>query len=204
MPITRSLSRSLTLALLALLALPGSYAAAEEAGSPASQPYDPLADGKLTREELAVAAVAGQQQLVKLTEQAVDEYTAGLGAAATPVPAAWMLLEDGKTIKQLNLDGQAVDAPANVKILMYRAALKSIARRGKIHAAVILYTGKVDADSDTRVLVIEHEHRLGISGNKIVPYQVEAGTVAFGEAVTRDKPFQMFYDDRGDLPASGG
>lgn len=122
MPITRSLTRSLTLALLALLALPGSYAAAEEAGSPASQPYDPLADGKLTREELAVAAVAGQQQLVKLTEQAVDEYSAGLGAAATPVPAAWMLLEDGKTIKQLNLDGQAVDAPANVKILMYRAA----------------------------------------------------------------------------------
>lgn len=69
---------------------------------------------------------------------------------------------------------------------------------------MILYAGKVDADSDTNVLVIEHEHRLGISGNKIVPYQVEAGAVAFGEAVTRDKPFQMFYDDRGDLPASGG
>jgi hypothetical protein len=161
-----------------------------------------LSDGKLTKEELARYAVIGQQQLVKLTERATEEYTERLKNEAGDSPAAWMLLDDGETIKQINIDGQNTQAPDNVRILMYRAALKSIARRGKINAAVILYTGKLKEGEDAQALVIEHEHRLGISANKIVPFTVKEGKVSYSEPVTKEKPFQMFYDDKGQAPAN--
>ncbi|AZT84055.1 hypothetical protein EHN06_11185 [Marinobacter sp. NP-4(2019)] len=163
-----------------------------------------LSDGMLTREELARFAVIGQQQLVKLTEKATEEYTSELIDGDTNMPAAWMLLDDGETIKRINIDDQAEQAPAQMRILMYRAALKSIARRGKINAAVILYTGKVKEGEEAEVLVIEHEHRLGISANKVVPFRLDGGEVSFLQAVTREKPFQMFYDDKHESPAHQG
>ncbi|MBO6850995.1 MAG: hypothetical protein JJ867_11110 [Marinobacter sp.] len=161
-----------------------------------------LSDGKLTKEELAHYAIIGQEQLVKLTEKATQEYTTGMQRGDKSMPAAWMLLDDGETVKRINIDGQTEQAPANVRILMYRAALKSIARRGKINAAVILYTGKVKEGEQAAALVIEHEHRLGISGNKIIPYTIEDGNVTYSQAVTKEKPFQMFYDDRGEVPGN--
>ncbi|MFL1453642.1 hypothetical protein ACJO5Y_04270 [Marinobacter sp. GN3S48] len=163
-----------------------------------------LSDGMLTKEELARFAVIGQQQLVKLTEQATEEYTSELSDSDPNMPAAWMLLDDGETIRRINIDDQAGQAPARVRILMYRAALKSIARRGKINAAVILYTGKVKEGDDAEALVIEHEHRLGISANKVVPFRLDGGEVSFSQAVTREKPFQMFYDDKNESPAHQG
>lgn len=161
----------------------------------------PIADGKLDQEELGRAAAAGQHQLVRLTEQATEEYTESLKRDGKAVPAAWMLLGDGETIKRLNLGEQAKDAPANMRILMYRAALKSVARRGQINAAVILYTGKLDEDTAMDAIVIEHEHRLGISGNKVVPFELEAGKVSYFQSVTKEKPFMIFYDGQGSNPA---
>jgi len=152
--------------------------------------------------ELSKYAVLGQQQIVDLTKQATEAYSATLTDSKPNMPAAWMLLEDGMTIKRIDLDEQAEDVPAQIRILMYRAALKSIARRGKIHAAAILYTGKLSADSDDEALVVEYEHRLGISGNKIIPFKVTSGKVAYSEPVTREKPFQIFYDSKAD--AEGG
>src|SRR5699024_9267105 len=115
--------------------------------------------------------------LVYLIKEATDAYTGTLTDGKPNMPAAWMLMDDGTTVKRIDIDDQAGNAPAQVRILMYRAALKSIARRGKILAAAILYTGKVSKDSDEEALVIEHEHRLGISGNKIIPYEVNGGKV---------------------------
>lgn len=193
MSITKSLACSLFVATLAMSGSPV-FAAGDANNDPVKEA---LADGQLTKDELAMFAVAGQRQLVKLTEFATNEYSAKLSGGSAPMPAAWMLLDDGTSIKQLNLDNQAGDAPADVRILVYRAALKSIARRGKINAAVILYAGKLNEESNTDVMVIEHEHRLGISGNKVIPYEVNNKEVVFGEAVASDKPFQIFYDDKG-------
>ncbi|WP_417514928.1 hypothetical protein [Marinobacter sp.] len=151
------------------------------------------------KQELSRYAVLGQRQILNLTKQATDEYSETLTDSAPNMPSAWMLLEDGSTIKRIDLDGQAEDAPAQIRILMYRAALKSVARRGKIHAATILYTGKLREDSDDEALVIEYEHRLGIAGNKVIPYQIENGKVAYAEPVTSEKPFQIFYDSKADI-----
>ena len=85
---------------------------------------------------------------------------------------------------------------------MYRAALKSVARRGKIHAAAILYTGKLREGSDDEALVVEYEHRLGIAGNKVIPYLIENGKVAYSEPVTSEKPFQIFYDSKAEAESS--
>ncbi|MEQ9546472.1 MAG: hypothetical protein RIK85_10750 [Marinobacter sp.] len=163
-----------------------------------------LSDGVLTKEELARYAIVGQQQLVRLTEKATEEYADELTDQTSNMPAAWMLLDDGETIKRINIDDHADQAPAQMRILMYRAALKSIARRGKINAAVILYAGKVEEGESAEALVIEHEHRLGISGNKVVPFHLEGGEVSFSKAVTTEKPFQLFYDDKAQAPAHQG
>ncbi|EMP55523.1 hypothetical protein MSNKSG1_06618 [Marinobacter santoriniensis NKSG1] len=153
------------------------------------------------KKELSKWALLGRKQIVYLTEQATAQYEKNLLDSKPNMPGAWMLMKDGKTVKHISIDDQAGDAPAQVRILMYRAALKSIARRNEITAAVILYTGKVSEDSDEQALVIEHEHRLGISGNKVIPYEVKNGKVLYGEAVTSEKPFQIFYDSKSDAAA---
>ncbi|PPI84766.1 hypothetical protein KEHDKFFH_08690 [Marinobacter maroccanus] len=154
-----------------------------------------IADGKLTKKELAKYAVVGQRQLVHLIKKATDQYSALIEGTTPNLPAAWMLMDDGDTVKRVNLDGQIEGSPAQVRILVYRAALKSIARRGKINAAAILYTGKLDDTGSSEALVIEHEHRLGISGNKVIPFEVEDGKVKYSDPVTRKKPYQIFYDE---------
>lgn len=170
-------------------------AASAEATPPAELTADEKTAIKL---EFSKYAVLGQRQIVYLTKQATEEYADTLTDSNPNMPSAWMLLEDGTTIKRIDIDDEAAGAPAQIRILMYRAALKALARRGKIHATVILYTGKVREDSKDEALVVEFEHRLGISGNKIVPYQVKSGKVAYSEPVASEKPFQIFYDSKPD------
>lgn len=180
--------------LSAMLAVPAVNA--EEANA------EPSSEMTAVEQELRAYAIVGQRQLVYLTEQATKEYSDTLADSKPNMPAAWMLMSDGTTIKRIDIDDKAEGAPAQLRILMYRAALKSIARGDKINAAAILYTGKLRKDSDEEALVIEHEHRLGISGNKIIPYEVKGGKVLYGESVTSEKPFQLFYDSREDAQSS--
>lgn len=186
------LGKSLLSALLLTSVVATPFASAQE------PPAGELSEQQETaiKQELAKYAVVGQRQILHLTEEATADYTSTLADAEPNMPSAWMLLEDGKSTKRISLDEQAADAPAQIRILMYRAALKSVAQRGKIHAAAILYTGRLKEGSDEQALVIEYEHRLGISGNKVIPYKVTDGTVAYSEPVTSEKPFQIFYDSQ--------
>jgi hypothetical protein len=43
-------------------------------------------------------------------------------------------------------------------------------------------------------MALEHEHRLGVSGIKLIPVRLEDGEASFGEPMSQDKPFQIFYD----------
>jgi hypothetical protein len=47
-----------------------------------------------------------------------------------------------------------------------------------------------------RVVAIEHEHRLGVSGIKLVPVTLNSGTAEFRAAVSQDKSFEFFYDGK--------
>lgn len=156
----------------------------------------PLADGELSEDEVGVVLGTAQQQLVRLSETATEAYEPTIEDEKTPMPAAWMLMKDGETIKRINIDDQAQGIPAAARIKMYRAAIKSIARRGHISAAAILYTGRANETSDTEVLVVEHEHRLGVSGNKVIGYEKRDGTISWAKPVTKKKPFEWFYDDK--------
>ncbi|WP_372965514.1 hypothetical protein [Marinobacter sp.] len=158
----------------------------------------PLADGKISEEELAGILSTAQHQLIRLSDTATHEYEEIIQDPAPDSPAAWMLMKDGETVKRLNLDSQVEGMPASAKIMVYRAALKSVARKGEINAAAILYTGRLNEESDTEVLVIEHEHRLGVSGNKVIGYEVEDGKIAWAKPVTQKKPYQWFYDAKED------
>ena len=161
-----------------------------------------ISDGVLTREEVARYVVVAKAQLEYLTEHAAEKYEDELIVKSAPIPRAWMLMKDGKTVKELKLDKSGEDAPANIKVVMFRAALKSVARNGQINAATILFAGQMSADNPQKVLVMEHEHRLGISASKFIPYKAEGDAPQFGEPEVKDKPFQMFYDDKSQAPTS--
>ncbi|HLV76426.1 MAG TPA: hypothetical protein VKY53_00685 [Marinobacter sp.] len=156
----------------------------------------PLSDGKISEDELVSILATAQNQLLRLSSHAVDEYQPVLEAPGADDPAAWMLMRDGQTVKRLNLGASAGGVPAEVRLIMYRAALKSIARKGEINAGMILYTGRLNETSDTEVLVLEHEHRLGVSSNQVIPYESEGGQLLWGTPVNQDKPYEWFYDGK--------
>jgi hypothetical protein len=161
-----------------------------------------ISDGTLSREEMAKYVIVAKEQLTYLTTKATEEYGPRVEAGANTMPAAWMLMDDGVTVKELSLDKSAEGAPASIRVVMFRAALKSIARRGKINAGVILYAGQLSEANSQKALVVEHEHRLGISATKIVPFVVEQGQVKYAKSITREKPFQIFYDSKADAPGA--
>ncbi len=165
-------------------------------------PNSVISDGTLTPEEMAKYVVVAKEQLSYLTAKATEEYAPAIERKGEAMPAAWMLMSDGVTVKELTLDKTAAEAPASIRVVMFRAALKSIARRGKINAAVILYAGQLSEENTQRALVVEHEHRLGISATKIVPFVIDNGQVKYARSVTREKPFQLFYDDKSRAPSA--
>ena len=153
-----------------------------------------LSDGKLDDKDLAAVVVVAQRHLREMTDQVVNQAGDELEEAGIFRPMAFMVMKSDK-VQQMRLEEEAEQAPGNVKVLMYRAGLKAIARRGEIHAAVIAYPGSVEKNGETiRAMALEHEHRLGVSGIKLIPVRLEDGEASFGEPMSQDKPFQIFYD----------
>jgi len=156
----------------------------------------PLADGEISQEEMAVILATAEQQLTRLVDAATQQYLPTIQGGGRMQPMAWMLMKDGETVKRINIDGQAEGAPPELRIVMYRAAIKSVAQRGLINAAAILYAGQVSDTDNTQALVVEHEHRLGVSGHKVVGFKQEQGEVVWGKPVTDKKPFDWFYSEK--------
>ena len=154
-----------------------------------------LADGQLTPDELKKYAGLAAKHIQTLTAVARDEVGGELEQSGVVIPAAWMMMNDGE-VKRVRLGESGEKAAATMKVLMFRAALKSLARHGKILATVIVYAGTVEEGEDTRVLAIEHEHRLGLSGLQVVPYRFDQGDLSFGQPSTQKKPYELFYDGR--------
>ncbi|MDF0750411.1 hypothetical protein NLU14_09220 [Marinobacter sp. 71-i] len=162
-----------------------------------------LSDGKLDDKDLAAVVAVAQRHLKEMTDAVIKKAGAELEEAGIFRPMAFMVMKSDK-VQQMRLEEKAEKAPGQVKVLMYRAGLKSIARRGEIHASVIAYPGSVEKDGETiRALVLEHEHRLGISGFKLIPLDLKNGKASFGEPMSQEKPFQIFYDDKGESDSSG-
>ncbi len=157
-------------------------------------------DRTLTKEELARYAVLAQKQLVVLTDAAIKNVKSDLEQNGLVSPSAMMMMNDG-TVKPLKLGDEASKAPFGLQVTMYRAALKSMARHDKITAAAIVYGAGSSDDSGKNALIIEYEHRLGVSGLKLVPYSQDHGNIAYGEVLNKKKPFQLFYDPRPDQQA---
>ncbi len=161
-----------------------------------------LSDGKLDDKDLAAVVAVAQRHLKEMTDAVVKKVGAELEEAGIFRPMAFMVMKSDK-VQEMRLEEKAEEAPGQVKVLMYRAGLKSIARRGEIHASVIAYPGSVEKGGETiRALVLEHEHRLGISGFKLIPLNLENGKASFGEPMSQEKPFQIFYDDKGNEESS--
>lgn len=163
-----------------------------------------LSDGVIDKKEMAHYLVIANKQLSYLAERATEEYQKKLEEKASTMPSGWMLMKDGVTVKELKLDESAEGAPPQARVLMFRAALKSIARRGQINAAAILYAGQMSSDNPQKILVIEHEHRLGISGSKLIPFEKQGKNISYSQSLTKEKPFQMFYDDKSAAPSISG
>jgi len=155
-----------------------------------------LSDGVLDSKEMSAVVAVAQRHLKELTDAAVKKAGDELEEAGIFRPMAFMVMKSDK-VQAMRLEEEAEQAPGNVKVLMYRAGLKAIARRGEIHATVIAYPGSVEKDGETiRAMALEHEHRLGVSGIKLIPVNLEGGEASFGEPMSQGKPFQIFYDPK--------
>ena len=192
-----SITRFLTLcSVTALLAMANPVLAQDKAGDAPTTGKDHT----LTKEELAKYAVMANKQLVTLTEAAIDRVKSGLEDSGLVTPIGMMIMNDG-TLKPVDLDDKAKEAPLGIKIVMYRAALKSMARHDKITGATIVYGVDSKDGGGKSALVVEYEHRLGVSGMKLIPYSQDSGKVTYGKVLSKSKPFQMFYDPRPDQQA---
>jgi len=155
-----------------------------------------LADGELTNEELAIVLLTAEKDLNSLLDQAIANVEKDVEAAGVFGPRAWMIMKD-KEIKEVTFADEASQAPPEMKLHMIRVSLKSLARHDGIDSALIVYPGTIQKDDESqRVVVVEHEHRLGVSGTKLIPLELSGGKVAFGGALSQKKPFQIFYDKK--------
>lgn len=188
--------KALFLSTLLILAAVSPAAVAQDAVTEDIPDRNALADGKLSPDEIKRYAGLAAKHIQELTAAAREEVGSELKESGVVIPAAWMMMNDGE-IKRVRLGESGEKAAATMKVLMFRAALKSLARHGKILATAIVYAGTVEGDTDTRVLAIEHEHRLGLSGLQVVPYRFDQGDLSFGEPDTQKKPYELFYDGRG-------
>lgn len=155
-----------------------------------------LDDGKLTREELAAAMLTAERDLSGMLEQAIVQVEDDMASAGIFAPAAWMVMKD-RELKSVKLSSEADQAPPSIKVQMYRASLRSLARHNRIDAVLIVYPGTITKDGvKERVVVVEHEHRLGVSGLKLIPLSYEQSEANFGAPIDQDKEFQIFYDEK--------
>jgi hypothetical protein len=155
-----------------------------------------LSDGKLTKEELAAAMLTAEKDLTSMLKASLSDLEQELENSAIFGPGAWMVLKDRK-LKKVTLGEGSENAPPSAKLQVFRASLRSLARHNKIDAALIVYPGTITKEGkQERVVVVEHEHRLGISGLKLIPIELDQGKVSFGAAISQDKSFQIFYDQK--------
>ncbi|WP_100640542.1 hypothetical protein [Marinobacter salexigens] len=155
----------------------------------------PLYDGKLDEFEIELAKKTAVANLEQIQERVMADLAEMLQANGDLEPMAVMMLNTGE-IKPLKLAGEAKAAPDPVAVNMYRSALRSAARHEQILAASIVYPAKVEKDSNALALVIEFEHRLGVSAIRLTPYKIEEGKLIFGKSMQKDKPYQLFYDPK--------
>ncbi|MDN6318627.1 MAG: hypothetical protein L0J77_02590 [Marinobacter sp.] len=187
------INRVLTVWLCVLGLMIGVPAAAQE-----GKEYEDhiLSDGKFTNEELAVVILRAKDDLTSLLEKAVAEVKVEMEETGLFSPQAWMLMKN-QDLKKVSLSGQAESAPPNIKVHMFRASLRSVARHNRIDAALIVYPGSIKKDGETqRIVAVEHEHRLGVSGLKLIPLDLEDGEASFGEPISQKKPFAFFYEGK--------
>jgi hypothetical protein len=155
-----------------------------------------LSDGKLTKEELAAAMLTAEKDLTSMLKASMSDLEQELESSAIFGPGAWMVLKDRK-LKKVKLGEESDAAPASAKLQVFRASLRSLARHNKIDAALIVHPATITKEGEQqRVVVVEHEHRLGISGLKLIPLDLNQGNVSFGAAMSQDKSFQIFYDQK--------
>lgn len=153
-----------------------------------------LADGELTKEELAIVLLTAEKDLNSLFDEAIANVEKDVEATGVFAPRAWMVMKD-KKIKEVTFADEATQAPPEVKLHMIRVSLRSLARHDGIDSALIVYPGTIKKDDESqRVVVVEHEHRLGVSGTKLVPLEFSGGEASFGAVLSQKKPFQIFYD----------
>lgn len=154
-----------------------------------------LSDGKLTSEEIKEFASMAANHIKVLTATARESVGDDLKQSGVVLPSAWMLMNDGE-IKKVKLGKSGENANAKLKVLMFKAALKSLARHGKILGTAIVYAGNVENDPESRLMAIEYEHRLGVSGIQVVPYSYKQGELTLGKLSSQKKPYELFYEGK--------
>jgi len=158
-------------------------------------PINPLADGRLSQEELAIIKKSVAKDLSRLQETLLQAMVTDLGDDGQAAPAAVMMMND-KTIKTVSIPEGETIGSATVAIEAFRAGLRSVARHGQIMGAVIGYTVAVNEADQEYAILTEYEHKLGVSGKRLIPYRARDGQLELGNGQDMGKPFFIFHDQK--------
>lgn len=161
----------------------------------AADPVNPLADGRLTQDELVIIKKSVAKDLSRLQETLLQAMVADLVDDGQAAPAAVMMMND-KTIKTVSIPEGETIGSATVAIEAFRAGLRSVARHGQIMGAVIGYTVAVNEGDQQYAILTEYEHKLGVSGKRLIPYRARGGQLELGKGQDMGKPFLIFHDKK--------
>jgi len=156
---------------------------------------NPLSDGRLSQEELAIIKKSVATDLSRLQEALLENMVKDLADDGLAAPAAVMMMND-KTIKKVSIPEGETIGSATIAIEAYRVGLRSVARHGQILGAVIGYTVAVNGETDDYAILTEYEHKLGVSGKRLIPYRYQGGQLEVGKGQDMDKTFFIFHDEK--------
>ena len=155
------------------------------------------ANGSLDKKKLKIPAkemvALARKQLNKLTKYALKQIKPKLSKTGSFEPIGVMLYRSGK-VNKLELGGKdSQKVPAELRIRLDSLALRSMARHNTIDASVIIFAAKKNKGDKRKMIVMNYEHRFGMSGEKVIPYEFDNGKLKLFKPEYFPKPFFIFY-----------
>src|SRR5690554_4789551 len=108
-----------------------------------------LADGELSKEELAVVLLTAEKDLTSLLKEAISNVESDVEAAGVFAPRAWMVMKD-KQIKEVKIADEAAEAPPELKLHMIWVSLRFFARHNGIDSSLVVYPGTIKKDDESQ------------------------------------------------------
>lgn len=155
-------------------------------------------DGKTLKKGQKMEHVVSAKQLANIARYQLEHLVAYVITKVKPQllkkgtfgPMGAMVYRDG------HINNIVIKNPMSVedKVKLYRLALRSLARHNKIDASVVVFCAEDKKGSNKHYIFMNYEHRFGVSGTRIIGYEIVNGKLKMTQPKDIQKPFYVFFD----------